>query len=102
MSCTSITLVFIVSPWSASSSSRACARSILVGGLSCSYLLPSPHPPVMQKIVNGHVDETRICAVEETLNQPNEKAAPGEPFESRQDLLEERSHVHARRRQQAV
>jgi len=56
----------------------------------------------MQKIVNGYVDETRVCAIEETLNQPNEKAAPTKPFESRQHLHEKLSHVHARWRQQAV
>ena len=29
----------------------------------------------MQKVVNGYVDEARVGTIEETLNQPNEKAA---------------------------
>ena len=52
----------------------------------------------MQKIVNGDIDKTRVCAIEETLNQPNEKAAPTEPFEPGQKLQEKRVHVEARRR----
>ena len=56
----------------------------------------------MQKIVNGHVDETRVRAKEETLNQPDEKAPPTVRFESRQYLLEKRIHVYARWRQQTV
>ena len=54
----------------------------------------------MQKIVNGHVNQTRVCAIEEALDQSNEKAAPTEPFEPWQDLREEGVHVKARRRQQ--
>ena len=58
-----------------------------------------PYPLAMQEIVNGHVDETGVRAIEEAFDQPDEKAPPAEPFEPGQDLQEKRVHVEARRRQ---
>jgi hypothetical protein len=58
-----------------------------------------PHPPAVQKIVNGHVDESRVGAIQEALNQPNDKTPPTVPFEPRQDLLEKCVHVETRGRQ---
>lgn len=56
----------------------------------------------MQTIINGHVYKARVRAIEETLNQPDEKALSSQPFESRQYLFKNRSHVQARRRKHAV
>ena len=41
----------------------------------------------MQKVINGHEDETGICAVEETLDETHEEALPTHPLEPRQVLL---------------
>ena len=79
-------------------SSRTSASASLVGFPA--HLLP--HPLAIQKIVNRHVDEACICAVEATLDGAHEEALPTQPLESRKNLLEKLIHVHARRRQHAV
>jgi hypothetical protein len=60
------------------------------------------HPHAMQKIVDRHVDESRVCAVQKALDQSHEKTTLSEPFEARQYLIEQRVHVHTRWREHPV
>ena len=47
----------------------------------------------MQKVINGHEDETGICAVEETLDETHEEAPPTHPLD--EALLEAAAFIGA-------
>lgn len=58
-------------------------------------------PATVKRVVNGAKGHAREHTVQEALDQADCEPRPREPLEARQDLLEERGHVHASGRDKA-
>src|SRR3990167_4861036 len=59
-------------------------------------------PAPLEIVVYRHVYQPGIHAIQEALDQPQQKTPPGKPLERRQQLFEERMHVQRLRRDQTV